>query len=540
MPVLIFLSTDAFSKTLVISGTADSNVRITQERVFTAPIGGMDRFSFRFASPAEVKNGPVEQDISGRRVSYDPKPVSVRTEIDKFGNSFTIAEWANIAGDVRIKEEFDAGLRISLKEIKDVRPFPLGSGDITGEAGLFLKPTPLVQSEDSAVKALAQSLTTGALTEHGAVTAILNWVVDSVKYRSPVEKYDAASTLKTKEGNCQNFAHLSMSLLRASGIPARIVGGIALGRPWKVPLKDGALLETIGQGGHAWIEVWYPDEGWVPYDAQQSHLFVGPRHIKQTSGLDSNDINDSWNAAPKLPKFREEISADYISDNLALALKAESLSPDSYMLTSTPVAAAAPHAEPPLPHLDRGGIKPKPGPVEFGNMGFQSLVDFYAKTTEGGVRTFDKETAEYVTGAETFAQAFFVEKSIRLDSISLAMHKFGGRLGSLWIDVVKDVGGRPGMEGIRSLPLSLDTVAYHPGYKWFDFSFSGSHDERTLEAGRYWIVLRHSKDAVINWLYTPGNRYGSPDDVRSTEKGADWPNILNIDFNFRVRGNVEG
>lgn len=534
LAALVFPPRDAFSKTLVISGTADSNVRITQERIFTAPIGGMERFSFRFASPAEVKNGPVEQDISGRRVSYDPKPVSVRTEIDKFGNSFTIAEWANIAGDVRIKEEFDARLRISLKEMKDVRPFPLGSGDITGEAGLFLKPTQLVQSEDSAVKALAQSLTTGAQTEHGAVTAILNWVVDSVKYRSPVDNYDAAATLKAKEGNCQNFAHLSMALLRASGIPARIVGGIALGRPWKVPLKDGALLETIGQGGHAWLEVWYPDQGWVSYDAQQSHLFVGPRHIKQTSGLDSNDINDSWKAAPKLPKFREEISADYISDNIALALKAESMTPESYMLTSTLVLPSAPHA--PLPKAEAH----EAGPVEFGNMVFQSLVDFYAKSTEGGVRTFDKETAEYVTGEETYAQAFFVEKKLRLDSISLAMHKFGGRQGSLWIDVVKDNGGRPGMEGMRSLPLSLDTVRYHPGYKWFDFSFSGSAEERTLEAGRHWIVLRRSKDAVINWLYTPGNRYGSPDDVRSTAKGADWPNILNIDFNFRVRGNVEG
>ncbi|MEK7679908.1 MAG: transglutaminase-like domain-containing protein, partial [Deltaproteobacteria bacterium] len=410
---------------------------------------------------------------------------------------------------MRVKEEFDAGLRISLKEMKGASPFPLAVGDITDEAGRFLRATPLVQSEDSAVKALAQSLTAGALTEHGAVTAILNWVVDSVKYRSPVDNYDAAATLKAKEGNCQNFAHLSMALLRASGIPARIVGGIALGRPWKVPLKDGSLLETIGQGGHAWFEVWYPDEGWVSYDAQQSHLFVGPRHIKQTTGLDSNDINDSWKAAPKLPNFREEISADYISDNLAFVLKAESLSPDSYMLTSTLVLPSAPHA--PLPLAEA----PKAGPVEFGNMDFQSLVDFYAKSTEGSVRTFDKETAEYVTGTDTFAQAFFVEKKLRLDSISLAMHKFGGRLGSLWIDVVKDAGNRPGMEGQRSLPLSLDTVAYHPGYKWFDFSFSGSGEERALEAGRYWIVLRYSKDAIINWAYTPGNRYGSPDDVRS-------------------------
>ena len=124
------------------------------------------------------------------------------------------------------------------------------------------------------------------------------------------------------------------------------------------------------------------------------------------------------------------------------------MGPESYMLTSTLVLPSAPHA--PLPKAE---VR-EAGPVEFGNMVFQSLVDFYAKSTEGGVRTFDKETAEYVTGEETFAQAFFVEKKLMLDSVSLAMHQFGGRLGSLLIDVVQDNRGSPAMEGLRILPLA--------------------------------------------------------------------------------------
>ncbi|MDP2689766.1 MAG: hypothetical protein Q8P48_06610 [Deltaproteobacteria bacterium] len=52
----------------------------------------------------------------------------------------------------------------------------------------------------------------------------------------------------------------------------------------------------------------------------------------------------------------------------------------------------------------------------------------------------------------------------------------------------------------------------------------------------YWIILRHSRDAAVNWFYTPGNRYGGPDDSRSTAEGTLWPDIMNYDFNFRVRG----
>lgn len=325
--------------------------------------------------------------------------------------------------------------------------------------------------------------------------------------------------------------------MRSAGIPARIVGGISLEKKWKVPLANGALVQSIGQGGHAWMEVWYPDLGWMPFDAQQSHLFVGPRHIKQTVGLDSVDVNDSWRASPALPPFSEDISADFTDDTITLVLKKTLASPANYIMT-TSVEAAKP-VQP---------VKKKPEPasvyaghVDFGNIEFPAQVGFFVVTgADVGRKTFDKETAEYVTGDFTYAQAFTVEKTMRLDKVSLAMHKFGGRFGSLWLDVVKDNDGRPGMEGVRSMPLGLDTVKYHPGYSWFDFHFAADEMQRPrLQPGRYWIVLRRSKDAIVNWFYTPGNQYGSADDARSTEKGIDWSNIMNYDFNFKVSGYIE-
>lgn len=538
--VLIVFAGTAVAATLVLQGDISDEVEVTHSRSFKPVDGRLDSLTFRFYNPSDFKSGAMSQRVSARKVSYAPEPERVRTERDSFGNSFTVVEWKGLENEAIVTETYRVSVTIELNETGSLGPFPLRPKEIPEEAARFLNTSPLVETGDADIKKLASTLAAGATTEQAAVDAILNWVVDNVKYRSPVSDYGAARTLATREGNCQNFSHLAIALLRSVGIPARIAGGVSLGRPWKVPVEGGHLIQSIGQGGHAWMEVWYPDLGWAPYDAQQSRLFVGPRHIRQTAGMDSIDINDSWRASPKLPRFSENISAEYLRDDIELSLKGSVPAPSSYVMASSlPKAGPAP----PLPiPVEPSKPVPKGGVVEIGNISFAPLTDFYTDIkADSGQRTFDKETAEYVTGEHTFAQAFTVEAPMRVETVSLAMHKFGGRLGSLWIDVVNDAGGRPGMEGVRSLPLMLDTVAYHPGYKWFDFRFADSRDNGPLlKPGRYWIILRKSKDAVVNWAYTPGNRYGGPDDARSTEAGIDWPNIMNYDFNFKVTGSSVG
>ncbi|MBI5235537.1 MAG: transglutaminase domain-containing protein [Deltaproteobacteria bacterium] len=534
---LFFAPRLARAATLVLDGTMNEAIEIKQERRFATPREGLKKLTFRYANPASFSSGSTVQTVSNRTVAYNPKPFSVADEKDAYGNVYTVVEWADIREGVSVAESYTVKLDIKLKDMNSAAQFPLNSKDMPEAVRVFLNKTQQVSTDAVEIKELASQLTVGSATEHAAVMSILNWVVDNIKYKTPIPDYGALATLKTGYGNCQNYAHLAIALMRSVGIPARIVGGISLEKKWKAPLVNGALVQSIGQGGHAWMEVWYPDLGWMPFDAQQSHLFVGPRHIKQTVGLDSVDVNDSWRAQPSLPPFSEEISADFTDDTITLVLKKTLDSPANYIMT-TSVEAVRP-VQPVKKTPETAPLSA--GRVEFGNIEFPAQIGFFVATgADAGRKTFDKETAEYVTGDVTYAQAFMVEKTMRLDNVSLAMHKFGGRLGSLWLDVVKDKDGRPGMEGVRSMPLGLDTVKYHSGYSWFDFGFSADEKERpVLEPGRHWIVLRRSKDAIVNWFYTPGNQYGKADDARSTEKGIDWSNIMNYDFNFKVSGYVE-
>ena len=71
-----------------------------------------------------------------------------------------------------------------------------------------------------------------------------------------------------KRGFCQHFAFTMAVLLRDLGVPARIVEGF---RPGTVDRNSG--IETIPMSSaHAWVEVYFPGQGWVMFDPTGGNL----------------------------------------------------------------------------------------------------------------------------------------------------------------------------------------------------------------------------------------------------------------------------
>jgi hypothetical protein len=537
------------AKTLILYGGLKSKISVTQEIGFKVhrPISTL---RFRFALPNEFSNKAVYQKLEAMNITFNPRPAKVEDEVDTFGNHFKIVTWSQLSSDAHVCINFKVSIKSELPTMESKAPFPLKS--IHTET-TYLKPTEMVQSDSHEIISLAKGLTTNASSYYEAVTTILNYVVDNVKYTYNPPRYDALYTLKTKSGNCQNFAHLSMALLRAAGIPARIVGGISLKEPFKVPLGRGNhLVQSMGQGGHAWMEIYFPDIGWLSYDPQQSKQFTSSRHIKQTHGLDSRNINDSWSASPYLPQYNEIIEAKFLDDEVKLTLRSSEGSPRSYLLSNVIFARAevkppetplppAPPEKPPqvtLPPLPEILKSPKGKIIEFGNMEFPDLVNVYQVVGDSGIKIFDKETAEYVTSRYVYAQAFEIDEPLEIDTVSLAMKKFGGD-GTIYIDLVSDENGKPTLSGVRSNPVFIENIKRRPDYYWVDFIFSPDTPVK-IQKGRYWIILRHSGEVIMNWFYIPGNSYGDADDTRSTLKGYKWEDILNYDFVFKVKAKRQG
>jgi transglutaminase-like putative cysteine protease len=74
-----------------------------------------------------------------------------------------------------------------------------------------------------------------------------------------------AFLFERRQGFCGHFASSVSALLRAAGLPARVVSGYA-GGSWVQPVSGPGYLDLRQSDAHAWSEVWIEGLGWVSVD----------------------------------------------------------------------------------------------------------------------------------------------------------------------------------------------------------------------------------------------------------------------------------
>ena len=101
-----------------------------------------------------------------------------------------------------------------------------------------------------------------------AVASRLAYDPDRARPQSP------AAVFASRRADCVGFAELAVDLLRRVGVRARSVQGIVRTGP-EEPAHDA----RIGGSYHRWIEVYYPDRGWVFSDPAASINGVDTRYL---------------------------------------------------------------------------------------------------------------------------------------------------------------------------------------------------------------------------------------------------------------------
>ena len=514
---------------------------------------GVRKATLSFVTPRNFDSPTFRQEIRDADVSFAPRPDEQRKSEDGRGNLILTAVWNNPPGLIDVRFSVTAANTTGLETIETKAPFPLAA--VPREFRDYLGATEQVQSDHPRIRSLAGELTRGVAAEFDAVQRLISWVVDHLSYVSPPLKYDALYALESGKGNCQNFSHLSAALLRASGIPVRIINGITLSRPLDVAWQQGVMTLKMGQGRHSWIEVWFPDLGWVPFDPQNSVLFVSTRFIRVEVGVDNNETkNDgllTWTQSRDTagkPTLQEAVNADFRKDEVRIRGEREAYGPRNLLLSPSVRASFQPLEIKPVPPLpvyteaERRAFR-FDTPLIYGNLAFPEDVDFAfprATRSAGGDafemrRNFLVETAEYVTTNLTqYAQVVILQKPVRLDKVGLALHNFGGE-GSLWVDVFADRDGKPGAPIAASALVNVEEISPRPGYRWVDFDFN--RENAVLMPGAYWIALGFSGSPVVNWFYTYGKPVGPVHGTRY--KGVfqkEWSGALSYEFNYRIVG----
>ena len=116
------------------------------------------------------------------------------------------------------------------------------------------------------IQTLADSLTGGHPTRYDKVVAVQQHL-RSFQYTLELPATARQTSLEyflfeRRAGHCEYFSTAMVVLLRAAGIEARNVNGF-LGGEWN---EFGGYLAVTQNQAHSWVEVWFPEYGWLTFD----------------------------------------------------------------------------------------------------------------------------------------------------------------------------------------------------------------------------------------------------------------------------------
>jgi len=125
---------------------------------------------------------------------------------------------------------------------------------------------------------LARRMRAEAIDDAGFIGAVLDRFRNEEFYYTltpPRLERDSVDDFlfNTRRGFCGHFASAFTTLMRAAGIPARVVGGYQ-GGDWN---PVGGYLIVRQSHAHAWSEVWLPGRGWTRVDPTAA---VAPERVE--------------------------------------------------------------------------------------------------------------------------------------------------------------------------------------------------------------------------------------------------------------------
>ena len=179
--------------------------------------------------------------------------------------------------------DFKVKSNTNFREIRNIIKLPKQINSI------YTQPTKLINSDDPIIKAKASEITKDSNDLYETVYELALWTNKNINYslETLTEKATQNSrwVLDNKKGVCDELTALFVAMTRSLGIESRFVSGVS----YTNKINDF--------GGHAWAEVYFPGEGWIPFDPTYGQYgYIDATHIKMQEIMDDNapSVNYAW------------------------------------------------------------------------------------------------------------------------------------------------------------------------------------------------------------------------------------------------------
>ncbi|HET8730853.1 MAG TPA: DUF3488 and transglutaminase-like domain-containing protein [Moraxellaceae bacterium] len=178
----------------------------------------------------------------------------------------------------------------------DVETWPDARGDVAGMPEWMMRQAlQLPAGGNPQARAMAQRLRLSTGSPERMVKELLAWFRDerffyTLEPPALGENRIDDFLFRTRRGFCEHYASAFVFLMRAAGVPARVVAGYQGGEP--SPLGDYWLVRQLD--AHAWAEVWIAGKGWITVDPTAA---VAPQRI-QAGAAQAAERRDYWGDTP--------------------------------------------------------------------------------------------------------------------------------------------------------------------------------------------------------------------------------------------------
>ncbi|KPL02751.1 MAG: hypothetical protein AMJ90_04915 [candidate division Zixibacteria bacterium SM23_73_2] len=334
--ILYFESPESYARGLAWDGKYLWNVDYQSDRIYKIKIEDEDPFKrkdqkcqsleftneFRNYGPGEVKDVniyiAVPENLPNQEllapVVFEPEPDDIIS--DKWGQKVALFRFQDLK-----PTEFR---RASMKAMANIYqtdyfifPEKVGSiADIPGE----IKKKYLVDDtkfciDDPFIKNSAEKVVGDEQNPYWIARKLYNFVLANMHYELAGGWNIAPAVLKRGSGSCSEYSFVYIALCRASGIPARYAGSVAI-------RGDDASQDDVF---HRWCEIYLPNYGWIPVDPSggdydtpwhQARAFghLANRYLITTVGGGGSEYlewgynsNEKWTSQGKCKVYTEHI-----------------------------------------------------------------------------------------------------------------------------------------------------------------------------------------------------------------------------------------
>ncbi|MEF8791486.1 MAG: transglutaminaseTgpA domain-containing protein [Haloarculaceae archaeon] len=176
--------------------------------------------------------------------------------------------------------------------------------------------TQLPANQPERVAERTARITANAENPYDTARVVEQWLENNREYSLEVDRPDGniadAFLFEMDAGYCTYYATTMVSMLRTQDVPARLVVGYT---PGERVARDTWVAR--GLDSHAWVEVYFPEVGWVRFDPTPA----GPREEAERgriedareSGTSEVDIpetaNNTYTPTPEAPDFETPAGA---------------------------------------------------------------------------------------------------------------------------------------------------------------------------------------------------------------------------------------